>query len=307
MMGPWLIYASLINRATMALYDGAPTGRGFGQFVSQAGVSILGVVPSLVKTWRNTSCMKGLDWSAIRHFSSTGECSNADDMLFLMSLAGYKPVIEYCGGTELAGGYIASTLLEPNAPSAFTTAAPGMDFVILDDDSQPGDLGEVFLVPPSIGMSTRMLNRDHDAVYFDGTPRGPDGIELRRHGDAIERLPGGFFRAHGRVDDTMNLGGIKVSSAEIERVLNTLPDVVETAAIAVPPPGGGPSLLEIFAVPSRSDVDAESLLAVMRTRVREELSPLFKIERLTLIDAMPRTASNKVMRRLLRDRSVAKA
>jgi len=304
MMGPWLIYASLMNRATMALYDGAPTGRGFGEFLSRARVTIVGVIPSLVKTWRSTGCMHGLDWSAIRHFSSTGECSNPDDMLYLMSLAGYVPVIEYCGGTELAGGYIGSTLLQPNVPSAFTTPTPGLDFVILDDAGRPADLGEVFLVPPSIGMSTRILNRDHDAVYFRDTPTGAEGQTLRRHGDEIERLPGGYFRALGRVDDTMNLGGIKVSSAEIERVVNDVDGVLESAAIAVPPRGGGPSLLCIFAVPSRADIDHESLLGTMRRQIREHLNPLFKIEQLVLVEAMPRTPTNKVMRRRLRDRAV---
>jgi acetyl-CoA synthetase len=83
MMGPWLIYASLVNQATIALFYGAPTGREFGEFVQDAGVTMLGVVPSLVAAWRDTDCMKGLDWSSIRAFSSTGECSNAEDMLFL--------------------------------------------------------------------------------------------------------------------------------------------------------------------------------------------------------------------------------
>ena len=54
MMGPWLIYASLINRATIALYDGVPTGRDFGVFVQNAKVSMLGVVPTLVRAWKNT-------------------------------------------------------------------------------------------------------------------------------------------------------------------------------------------------------------------------------------------------------------
>ena len=54
MMGPWLIFASLINRATMGLYYGAPTGRDFGRFVQDSKTTMLGVVPSLVKTWRNS-------------------------------------------------------------------------------------------------------------------------------------------------------------------------------------------------------------------------------------------------------------
>ena len=149
MMGPWLIYASLINRATIALYDGVPTDRAFGSFVQNARVNMLGVVPTLVRAWKNTDCMHGLDWQAIRAFSSTGECSNPEEMLYLMSLAGYKPVIEYCGGTEIGGGYVTGTRVQPAAPSTFTTPALGLDFLIFDDEGNPSDNGEVFIVPPS--------------------------------------------------------------------------------------------------------------------------------------------------------------
>jgi acetyl-CoA synthetase len=304
MMGPWLIYASLINRAALAIYEGAPTGRDFGQFIQATGVTLLGVIPSLVKTWRGTHCMEGLDWSRLRAFSSTGECSNPDDMLYLMHLAGYKPIIEYCGGTEVGGGYVAATMVQPNAPSTFTTPCMGLDFVILDESGQPANLGEAFLIPPSIGLSTQLLKRDHDAVYYADTPPGPRGELLRRHGDFLERLPGGYFRAHGRADDTMNLGGIKASSAEIERVLSAVPGVVETAAVAVPPPGGGPSLLWIFAVPQAAHADQAALLAAMRTAIRERLNPLFKIDALVFVESLPRTASHKVMRRLLRDQAL---
>src|SRR6059058_2448112 len=91
MMGPWLAYASLINRATMALYVGSTTRRPFGIFVSAAGVTMLGVVPKLVRAWRIDGTMDGLDWSRIRRFSSTAEPSTPEDMLYLMYLAGYKP------------------------------------------------------------------------------------------------------------------------------------------------------------------------------------------------------------------------
>ena len=60
-------------------------GREFGEFVQAAGVNMLGLVPSIVKAWKASGCMKGLDWSSIKAFSSTGECSNAEDYLFLMS------------------------------------------------------------------------------------------------------------------------------------------------------------------------------------------------------------------------------
>jgi acetyl-CoA synthetase len=295
MMGPWLIYASLINRGTIALYYGTPTERGFGEFVRDARVNVLGVVPSLVSAWKTTACMQGLDWSGIKAFSSTGECSNPGDMLYLMSLAGYKPVIEYCGGTEIGGAYITGTLVQPAAPATFSTPALGLDLVILDEDGQATDKGEAFIIPPSIGLSSELLNKNHHQVYFANTPLFK--TPLRRHGDKIERLPNGYYRALGRVDDTMNLGGIKVSATEIEQVLNRVAGIVETVAIAISPIAGGPSQLIIYAVVvPEVEKSQEKLKMVLQDAIRQHLNPLFKIYDLVIIDKLPRTASNKVMR-----------
>ena len=312
MMGPWLIYACLINKATIALYDGVPTGRDFGAFVQNAKVSMLGVVPTLVRAWKNTDCMHGLDWHAIRAFSSTGECSNPEEMLYLMALAGYKPVIEYCGGTEIGGGYITGTRVQPAAPSTFTTPALGLNFLLFDDDGNLSDNGEVFIVSPSFGLSTSLLNADHNEVYFAGTPQP----NLRRHGDAIERLGNGFetepwlagakYRVLGRVDDTMNLSGIKVSSAEIEAVLNVVNGIQETAAVAISPKDGGPSQLVVYAVLAVSEAAPakQELHATLQAALSEHLNPLFRIHAVVIVDTLPRTASNKVMRRLLRQQAV---
>jgi acetyl-CoA synthetase len=303
MMGPWLIYAALINRGCIALYEGLPTGAGFARFVERAAVGMLGVVPSLVRAWREDEDVSRADWSRIEVFSSTGEPSNRHDYLWLTSLTGHRaPVIEYCGGTEIGGGYVTGTMVQPASPATFTTPALGLDLVILDDDGQPvadGEEGEVFLLPPSIGLSRTLLNRDHEVVYHEGCPTGPDGAVLRRHGDQLARLPGGFFRAQGRADDTMNLGGIKVSSLELERVVDHHPSVVESAAVAIQPGGEGAEKLVVFAVVAEG-TDRHRLLAELRGLVARELNPLFKIHDLVLVDSLPRTASNKLMRRMLR-------
>jgi acetyl-CoA synthetase len=308
MMGPWFIFASLLNRATMALYYGVPNTREFCEFVQNAKVQMLGVVPSLVKVWRAVEAVDGLDWSAIRVFSSTGEASNAQDYLYLMSLADYRPVIEYCGGTEIGGGYVSGTVVQPASPSTFSTPALGLGMYLLDENGMETTNGEVFLVPPSIGLSTSLLNRDHHEIYFAGTPTGPKGEVLRRHGDQMERLDGGYYRCQGRADDTMNLGGIKVSSAEIERAVSGVEGLVETVAIAFDPPGGGPSLLVLYAVrEANASVDAPALRMAMHEAISRHLNPLFKIHDVVLIDSLPRTASNKVMRRVLRERYAKKA
>ncbi|HBS11478.1 MAG TPA: AMP-dependent synthetase, partial [Flavobacteriaceae bacterium] len=244
MMGPWLIFATLINKGTLALYYGAPLNREFGEFVQNAKVNMLGIVPSIVKHWKKTKCNENLDWNAIKCFSSTGEVSNPSEMEYLMQLANNKPVIEYCGGTEIGGAYVTSTLVQDNIPSTFSTQALGTEFVLLDDENKPADKGELFLIPPILGLSNSLLNRDHHEVYFKDTPNYK-GQKLRRHGDQLLRLENGYYKAQGRVDDAMNLGGIKVSSVQIEALVNQLDFIKESAAVAVSPVGGGASLLVI--------------------------------------------------------------
>ena len=303
MMGPWLVFASLMNRAAMGLFEGAPTGSEFCRFVKDSRATMLGVVPSIVKAWRERNCTQGIDWSGIRLFSSTGECANAEDMKWLSAQAGGRPVIEYCGGTEIGGAYLTGDVLSPCIPAAFSTPALGLDVVTLDESGQEADEGEMFIVPPSMGLSTQLINADHHEVYFAGVPKGPQGQVLRRHGDRMMRLHCGGWRALGRADDAMNLGGIKVGAAEIERALQSLPGLVETAAIAVAP-NGGPSQLVICAVSSAPQPVA-GLKAMMQDAIRLELNPLFRIHDVMVLDALPRTASNKVMRRVLRERYLA--
>lgn len=72
-----------------------------------------------------------------RSFASTGETSNVDDDLWLASKAYYKPIIECCGGTELASSYIQGSMLQPQAFGAFSTATMTTGFVILDELGVP--------------------------------------------------------------------------------------------------------------------------------------------------------------------------
>lgn len=294
MMGAWLIYAAFINRASIALYTDVPKDRTFGKYVEQVKVTMLGVVPTLVAAWRQSKCMEGLNWSSIKVFSSTGECSNPDDMRYLMGLADGKPIIEYCGGTEIGGAYVSSTVVQPNYPSLFSTPTMGLNFKIINEEDETSEIGEIAIIPPSIGLSVELLNADHHKVYFANMPRN-----LRRHGDQIEQLANGYYRLLGRVDDTMNLGGIKISSAEIERAIVGVPGVMETAAIGVTPTDFGPSLLVIYAV-TNENLSKDDTKVAMQKLINIHLNPLFKIHDLVFCKELPKTASNKIMRRVLR-------
>ncbi|KAH7528835.1 hypothetical protein FEM48_Zijuj05G0114900 [Ziziphus jujuba var. spinosa] len=309
MMGPWLVYASLLNGASIALYNGSPLGSGFAKFVQDAKVTMLGVIPSIVRTWKSSNCVAGYDWSTIRCFGSTGEASNVDEYLWLMGRACYKPVIEYCGGTEIGGGFVSGSLLQAQSLAAFSTPAMGCSLYILGSNglpipqNQPG-IGELALDPLMFGASRTLLNADHYDVYFKGMPVW-NGKVLRRHGDMFELTSRGYYHAHGRADDTMNIGGIKVSSVEIERICNEVDDsVLETAAIGVPPLGGGPEQLVIAVVFKDSNnpkEDLNQLRISFNSAVQKKLNPLFRVSRVVPLLSLPRTATNKVMRRILRE------
>jgi len=307
MMGPWLTYASLVNRATMALYVGAPQRRQFGEFVRDAGVTMLGVVPKLVRAWKAERTMEGLDWTRIRLFSSTAEPSTSEEMLYLMFLAGYRPIVEYCGGTEVGGGYLTGTVVQPSAPAVFTTPAMGLDLVILDE-RKPADRGEVFLIPPSIGLSNELLNYDHYKEYFEGVPRGPNGELLRRHGDRIERMGGGYYRHHGRIDDMINIHGVKTSAEEIRSVIWN-EAVYDTKPVAVDVDGSGQHVLVVYAVPRDSSaVNSAELRARLRgdfqRSIKERLSPLLAhVHDVVLVPELPQAGPGKTrtMKDLERD------
>ncbi|CAJ1938602.1 unnamed protein product [Sphenostylis stenocarpa] len=331
-MGPTILYQCFLIGATLALYHGSPQGRNFGKFVRDASVTILGTVPSLVKTWKNTQCMEGLDWTKIKTFCSTGETSNVDDDLWLSSKAYYSPIVELCGGTELASSYIAGSPLQPQAFGAFSTASMTTGFVIFDENGVPypddvACVGEVGLFPLSLGASDRILNADHEKVYFKGMPIYK-GKVLRRHGDIIKRTVDGYIVVQGRADDTMNLGGIKgmkrlkdksagytyvvrilylsmcpTSSVEIERVCDGADEcILETAAVGVATTDTGPEQLVIFVVLKKGyNSSAETLKLKFTKAIQSNLNPLFKVSMVKIVPDFPRTSSNKILRRVLRD------
>ncbi|KAJ4972321.1 hypothetical protein NE237_005420 [Protea cynaroides] len=216
-----------------------------------ASVTFLGTVPSLVKTWKSTQCMEGLDWTNIKSFATTGEASNFDDDLWLSSRAYYRHVIECCG-----------------AFGAFSTASMTVGYVILDEhgvpylDDQPS-VGEVGLFLVYMGASDRLLNANHEEVYFKRMPMYK-GIPLRRHGDIIHRTVGGYIIVQGRANDTMNLGGIKLKL----NMCATYPMAFK--------------------------------LKFTRA-IKSNLNPLFKVSHVRIILEFPRTSSNKLMTRVLRD------
>jgi len=298
MMAPWLIYASLINKATLCIFNGAATGERFGKFVENEQINILGTIPSVVRAWKKADFHRKFQWQ-IKTFSSTGEPSNAEEYFYLMGLGKFKaPIIEYCGGTEIGGAYLTGTVVQPASPAHFTTPALGLNCIIQPDSANK----EVFIVPPSIGLSENLLNKNHHDEYYKDCPKGPAGEILRKHGDAIEQIIEEgtvYYKSAGRTDDAMNLGGIKVSAVEIEEIITSHPEINESAAVAVAPNEGGPEELYLFVV-GKEETENDQLKKELQDLISEKLNPLYRIKQVISIKELPKTSSNKVMRKELR-------
>ena len=300
MMGPWLIFATLINKGTIAVYEGSPSELGFLSFVKKSQVSILGLVPAIISAWRRLDSDVAQYLQAIRLFSTTGEASNREDVIWLMGQSGGKPMIEYCGGTEIGGGYVTGSLLQPQKAACFSTPALGSVFCVLDENGEKTDEGELFLYPYSLGLSEVLLNSDHEEVYFKDVAKF-DGVQLRRHGDCVRLQQDGFIQARGRADDTMNLSGIKVSPVVFEELIVQLDEIAECAAVSQRASSG--EELTVFYRVSEGFEDAElkGLRKKINQLIGERLNPFFKVNTLVRLSELPRTASNKVMRRKLRN------
>ncbi|KAL4591323.1 hypothetical protein LXL04_004281 [Taraxacum kok-saghyz] len=327
-MGPILLYSSFLCGATLALYHGSPLGRGFGcgshksrhssehsedmekyEMYGRLRLDEYQVINHAIENNYHHRCFSDLNFANLRCrlFASTGEASNVDDDLWLSSRAYYKPIIECCGGTELASSYIQGNLLQPQVFGAFSSASVTTGFVILNEHGVPyaddeACVGEVGLFAVYMGATDTLLNADNDEIYFKGMPFY-NGMQLRRHGDIIKRTIGGYFVVQGRADDTMNIGGIKTSSIEIERVCDHADvSIMETAAVSASPAIGGPELLALFVVLKKGfSGEPENLKMIFTKAIQKNLNPLFKVSFVKIVPEFPRTASNKLMRRVLRD------
>jgi acetyl-CoA synthetase len=303
MMAPWLLFAGLLNNATVALYQGAPTTIKYIEFVANNHISILGTIPSVVKQWLGYDQHHFEKWE-IKLFSSTGEPSNIEDYLKLTWLTkGKSPIIEYCGGTEIGGSYISSTLEFPIALCSFNTAAPGLHFELLKDSEgiEPTS-GSVYIQTPSIGLSQELLNYSHAEEYYSHPFKDSLGRPLRKHGDAFEKQNYNgytYFKSLGRSDDSMNLGGIKISSIEIESIIKENISIQDIAAIGIAPSAGGPEELYLVCQLNYT-VEISEFTKKLQSIIKEKLNPLFKIKQVLIWETLPRTASQKLQRKIIK-------
>jgi len=304
MMGPWLVFGSLLLGATFLLYDGAPDFPGPDRLWALAArhrVTQLGVSPTLIRALvpHGEGPVRAHDLSALRCFASTGEPWNPGPWTWLFETVGGggRPVINYSGGTEISGGIVMGNLLLPLKPCAFSAPCPGIAADVVDEDGRPlrGAVGELVIRAPWIGM-TRGFWKDPERYIDTYWSRWP---EVWAHGDFAAIDADGLWYILGRSDDTLKIAGKRLGPAEVESLLVAHPAVLEAAAIGVPHEVKGMELV-VFVVLKDGESPSEELRAALRQRVIEGMGKPMAPKRVLFVCDLPKTRNAKVMRRVIR-------
>lgn len=304
MMGPWLVFGTLLNGAAMVFYDGAPDYPDAGRLwtlVERHAVTHLGVSPTLIRSLRPMGAgpVGRSDVSSLRMIGSTGSPWDPESWLWLFHtvLGGRKPILNYSGGTEISGGIVCGNFLTPLKPCAFSGPVVGMDADVVDADgnSLRGAVGELVVRQPWIGM-TRGFWHDRDR-YFETYWSKLPGVWV--HGDFAAIDEDGLWYILGRSDDTIKVAGKRLGPAEVEAILNTHPAVKESAAIGVPHPLKDQEVVA-FCVLTGEYEPGEALRQELIALVTTELGKPLKPRDIRFVEALPKTRNAKVMHRVIR-------
>ena len=304
MMGPWLVFGTLLLGGKMLLYDGAPDYPGpdrTWEMVARRQVTILGISPTLIRTLiqYGEEPVQKHDLSSLRFFASTGEPWNPDPWMWLFDKVGHRtlPIINYSGGTEISGGIVMGNPLLPLKPCAFSAPCPGIAADIFDERGQPvrGEIGELVIKAPWIGM-TRGFWKDPQRYIDTYWSRWP---EVWVHGDFAAIDADNMWYILGRSDDTIKVAGKRLGPAEIESILVGHPSVIEAAVIGVPDDLKGSEVVA-FVVLKPGAQGSEGITKELNNMIVHSLGKPFTPREYRFVKDLPKTRNAKVMRRMIR-------
>jgi acetyl-CoA synthetase len=304
-MGPLSVFGTHANGATLMLYEGSPDrpdATRLWRLVERHRVTMLGVSPTLVRALRSADLAQMPDLSSVHVLGSTGEPWDPESYEWLARdvFGGRVPVINFSGGTEVGGSFLAPYPVESIRSCSLGGPSLGMDVDVLDDNGRSvrGQVGELVCRQPWPSM-TRGIWQDDERYLQAYWSRFPG---IWTHGDFAMVDDDGQWFILGRSDDVMNVAGKRLAPAEVESVMITDPRIAEAAAIGVPDPVKGEAVWA-FWVSRLDDIDsqtADQVGAELASLVGRELGKPFTPSRVWQVRALPKTRSAKIMRRAIR-------
>jgi acetyl-CoA synthetase len=307
----YVVYGPLLNGATTVMYEGAPDTPDkdrFWEIIARHKVSIFYTAPTAIRAFMRwgDEYPKRHDLSSLRLLGTVGEPINPEAWMWYRKLIGGDrcPIVDTWWQTE-TGGILISPLpgATPTKPGSCTRPLPGIvaDIVDKQGHSVPANTGGFLVLRrpwPSMlrtvwGDPERYVKQYYSDIKIDGK-------SVYFAGDGARRDSDGYFWVMGRVDDVINVAGHRLGTMEIESALVGHPDVAEAAVVGRPDELKGQAVVAFVTLRAgrQPGPDTKSALAA---HVVKEIGALARPEEIRFTEALPKTRSGKIMRRLLKE------
>jgi acetyl-CoA synthetase len=308
----YVVYGPLANGATSLMFEGAPNHPKpdrIWEIIAKYGVTILYTAPTLIRSvvkWGEEWPAKH-DLSTLRLLGTVGEPINPEAWMWYHEKIGGKrcPIVDTWWQTE-TGGIMISPLpgATPTKPGSGTLPLPGIHPDVVDRTGKSVGLNQGGLLvvrKPWPGM-LRTIYGDPDR-YVKQYWSEIEGNYFT--GDGARRDSDGYYWVMGRIDDVVNVAGHRLGTMEIESALVSHRAVAEAAVVDRPDDLKGQALAAFVTLEGQYQA-SDALKAELREHVSKEIGAFAKPDDIRFTDALPKTRSGKIMRRLLRDIAAGK-
>ena len=303
----YIIYGPLLNGATSVMYEGAPNHPDPGRFwdiVEKYSVNIFYTAPTAIRAFMKwgDDHPNGRDLSSLRLLGTVGEPINPEAWMWYHKVIGGErcPIVDTWWQTET--GAIMITPLPgatPTKPGTATLPFFGIvpDVVTKDGVSVGPEGGGLLVVRKPWPSMLRTIWGD-DARYKKQYWSDVKGCYFT--GDGARRDKDGYVWIMGRVDDVINISGHRLGTMEVESALVANPDVAEAACVGIPHEIKG-ECIAAFVTMKGANKKNDRLEKKLKEWVVKEIGAIARPDYMRFTDALPKTRSGKIMRRLLRD------
>jgi acetyl-CoA synthetase len=301
----YIVYGPLAAGATCLMFEGVPNyphPDRFWEMIERYQVSIFYTAPTALRAVMT----EGDDWpnkhdlSSLRILGSVGEPISPETWMWYYNVIGKgkRPIVDTWWQTETGAALISSLPgATPMKPGSATLPLPGVDLAVFRDDGSPADVNEggyLVIKRPWPGLMRRVYGdperfKNTYFVQFPGVYTTGDGARVDEDG---------YYWLMGRIDDVINVSGHRIGTAEVESALVSHPKVVEAAVVGIPHEIKGTGIyafVTLMANAEKSDELKKELVA----HVRKEIGPIATPDKIQFADALPKTRSGKIMRRIL--------
>ena len=303
----YIVYGPLQNGATALMYEGAPNFPDFDRFwqmIDRHGVNIFYTAPTAIRAFIKwgSEYPKRHRLDSLRLLGTVGEPINPEAWMWYRDVIGKNrcPIVDTWWQTE-TGMIMISPLpgAVPTKPGSATLPLPGIvpDVVTRSGDSVPKGSGGLLVVRKPWPAMARTIYNDSERFvkqYWSDIP----GMYFT--GDGARKDEDGYYWMMGRVDDVINVAGHRLGTMEIESALVSHPKVAEAAVVGRPDDLKGQAIAAFVTLES-GNRPSPQLKEELRQWVTKEIGALARPDDLRFADALPKTRSGKIMRRLLRE------